>query len=90
MKIAMCLVLGLVTAVFAQEPRASSASESAAQGMNAANPEPQFALLRVYRLSNYYGAALYPSVYVDGKQVARVGSGRRVAIKLTPGMHEIK
>jgi hypothetical protein len=44
----------------------------------------------VYRQRKLEGGALAPSIYVDGKQVARVGNGRRVAIKLTPGSHNIK
>jgi uncharacterized protein DUF2846 len=51
---------------------------------------PQIARLRVYRQPQFAGSALFPSIYVDGRQVARVGNGRRVTIKLIPGSHYIK
>jgi len=53
-------------------------------------PTPQFALLRVYRHRRYAGSALAPSIYVDEKQVARVGSGRRLTARLSPGSHSIR
>ncbi len=49
----------------------------------------QFALLRVYRHRRYMGYALAPSIYVDEKQVARVGNGRRFTARLSPGSHTI-
>jgi hypothetical protein len=36
------------------------------------------------------GSALAPSIYVDEKQVARLGNGRRVTVRLTPGNHDIR
>jgi hypothetical protein len=54
----------------------------------ATNSEP--AHLRVYRARRYAGSALAPSIYVDDKQVARIGSGRRCSIKLSPGEHHIR
>jgi len=50
---------------------------------------PEFARLRVYRQRRYVGSGLAPSIYVDEKQVARVGNGRRVTIRLAPGPHSI-
>ncbi|MFZ0773929.1 MAG: DUF2846 domain-containing protein [Candidatus Sulfotelmatobacter sp.] len=67
-----------------------------AQGPEATSPAPQIlapawlAHLHVYRQPQFVGGALFPSIYVDGRQVARVGNGRRVTIKLTPGSHYIK
>lgn len=46
--------------------------------------------LRVYRQRRYAGSALAPSIFVDDIQIARVGNGRRVAIRLTPGPHTIR
>ena len=67
------------------EPPAANAPQAAA-----ASPAPQTARLHVYRQPQFVGSALFPSIYVDGTQVARVGNGRRVTIKLTPGSHYIK
>jgi hypothetical protein len=47
------------------------------------------AYLRVYRARRVVGSALAPSIVVDGKQVVRVGNGRRATIKLSPGAHAI-
>ena len=48
------------------------------------------ALLHVYRQHRYAGSALAPSIYLDDKQIARVGSGRRVSIRLAPGSHTVR
>ena len=45
--------------------------------------------MHVYRQRRYVGGALAPSIYVDHKQIARVGNGRRVTLRLTPGTHTI-
>jgi hypothetical protein len=78
MKIVSVLNLALATAVFAQQPPETS------------QVAPSVARLRVYRPPKYQGSFLYPSIYVDGNQVARVGDGRHVTILLTPGSHTIK
>jgi hypothetical protein len=51
---------------------------------------PEIAHLRVYRQRRYSGSALAPSIFVDDKQVARIGNGRRCSIKLSPGSHTIR
>jgi hypothetical protein len=51
---------------------------------------PEVAHLRVYRQRRYMGSALAPSIYVDDRQVTRVGNGRRCTIKLSPGPHSIR
>lgn len=61
-------------------PAAPSAGETASQ----------VAHLHVYRHRKYVGSALAPSIYVDDKQVARVGNGRRCTIRLSPGSHAIR
>src|SRR6266704_601271 len=76
---------------FSQQPDQSSASQTGSNQQAAATaPAPEFAHLRVYRQRRYAGSALAPSVFVDEKQVARVGNGRRFGLKLTPGTHTIK
>ena len=92
MKLATVLVLALATATFAQEQPASATSQStdSAQGPKTTSPELQIARLHVYRPPEFAGSALFPSIYVDGRQVVRVGNGRCVTIRLTPGSHNIK
>jgi uncharacterized protein DUF2846 len=44
----------------------------------------------VYRQRRYAGSALAPSIFVDDKQVVRVGNGRRASIRVLPGPHTIR
>lgn len=44
----------------------------------------------MYRQHRYVGAALAPSIFIDDKEVARVGNGRRVGVKLSPGTHTVR
>ena len=92
MNAAPLLILAFSTALFAPQQPAPATIQAGdqAQASKATVPAPQIALLHVYRPSEFFGAALFPSIYVDGEQVARVGNGRRVTIKLTPGSHSIK
>lgn len=69
----------------ADQPAAAS---SPSEGTIASTPA--IAVLRVYRHRRYVGSALAPSIYVDDKQIARVGNGRRVTIKLAPGPHTVR
>jgi len=46
--------------------------------------------LRVYRHHRYEGSTLAPSIYVDDKQVTRIGNGRRCSIRLSPGTHTVR
>lgn len=42
-----------------------------------------------FREGHYVGRALKPSVYIDGKQVARLQNGRWFSIPVEPGKHEV-
>jgi len=44
-------------------------------------------LLVFFRPSRVYGLALVPSVYVDGKQIARLDNGRYFSLYVAPGKH---
>ena len=72
----------------AQQQESKTTQTPAATASQAASGD--FARLRVYRQRRYAGSALAPSIYVDDKPVARVGNGRRVSIRLTPGSHIIR
>lgn len=41
----------------------------------------------IYRVKKFTGSALKPSVYVDGRQVARLQNGRYFTMNLAPGHH---
>jgi hypothetical protein len=102
MKKAMLLALGLLIlagAAFAQQPDSNPpAKDAAAQSPPAQPPaagqaspgSDALAHLRVYRARRYMGSALAPSIYVDDKQIVRIGNGRRASIKLTPGTHTVR
>jgi len=79
--------------VAAQTPPNQSVPDQAQARATAAParaPAAEFAWLRVYRARRFVGSALAPSIYVDDKQVARVGNGRRVTIRLAVGLHSIR
>lgn len=42
-----------------------------------------------FREGHYVGKALKPSVYVDGKEVARLVNGQWFSIPIEPGKHEV-
>src|SRR5260370_4769959 len=98
------LILGLfgffATAPFPQQPDPNAAppkpaehqgppADKAAQPAASQEVGLQVSCLRVYRQHRYAGSALAPSIYVDDKQVARVGNGRRFTARLTPRTHTI-
>jgi len=90
-----CLLLALTTIFVAYQLDAKPAGLNMGRvgpsvQQSASDTVPQVAHLRVYRARRYAGSGLAPSIYVDDRQVARVGNGRRVSIKLSPGTHTIR
>jgi hypothetical protein len=74
-----------------QNPPATPSHSAPVAASKADTPAPgDFARLRVYRHRKYAGSALAPSIFVDDKPVARIGNGRRVSIKLSPGAHSVR
>jgi Protein of unknown function (DUF2846) len=51
-------------------------------------PQPKASII-FYRHSAFYGSALKPSVYVDGQEVGRLGSGRYLTVQTTVGPHAL-
>ncbi len=41
----------------------------------------------VYRVKKFFGSALKPSIYADGRQIARMQEGRYFTVTLAPGHH---
>ena len=68
---------------------APDSAPAASPAAPVANPDGS-GFLHVYRHRRYEGSALAPSVFIDDKQVARVGNGRRFTAKLTPGSHTVR
>lgn len=48
--------------------------------------DPQ-ATIYFYRIKQFAGSALEPSVYCDGKELARMDNGRYFGVTLQPGKH---
>lgn len=67
-------LLAFSPALFAQQPAQPASSNTA---------------VVFFRESHYVGKALKPSVYVDGKQVARLENGRWFSMSIAPGKHEV-
>jgi hypothetical protein len=83
--------------LLAQEPKTSDpkpvelvSTTAKASDANSTPVAANVGLLHVYRHRSVVGSALAPSIFVDDKQVARVGNGRRFTAKLTPGIHGIR
>jgi len=91
--IASVLMLGsMLLAQQKEEPVTpqAPAAPAAAAPAPAAKTTGEFAYLRVYRQRRYVGSALAPSIYLDDKQIARVGNGRRFSMRLLPGSHTVR
>lgn len=85
------LISGQTTSSTSQSATAAAALPgAAAPATGASTGASDGSCLRVYRQRRYAGSALAPSIYVDEQQIARVGNGRRVSIRLTPGSHTIR
>jgi len=87
MKLILAVVLTCIatTVCLAQEPKP------------AASPEPTPATeapktnakvtIYFYRIKQFAGSALEPSIYCDNKELARMDNGRYFAVTLEPGKH---
>ncbi len=72
----------IVAMLDASAPKAAPGAESATSD--------EFAHIRVYRARRYAGSGLAPSIFVDGVEAVRVGSGRHCSLKVKPGSHEVR
>ena len=65
-----------------------AASFCLAQEPKAVEPEKKdSALIYFYRIKQFAGSALEPSVFCDGKELARMDNGRYFGVTLAPGKH---
>jgi hypothetical protein len=88
----MLVMASMVLAQQKQEPATPQTPVAQPSQPAGAAPATDTAIahLRIYRQRRYAGSALAPSIYIDDKQVARVGSGRRICIRLSPGPHSVR
>jgi hypothetical protein len=84
------LILFTGTASYAQDPAPSPAPTAAP---SPTTPEPAATSksgkgrIFFYRIKQFTGSALEPSVYCDDKELARMDNGRYFAVDLEPGEH---
>ena len=91
----VCLLVLFTAAVcHAQDPAAApAAAPSPAPAPSPAATEPAAptksskARIYFYRIKQFTGSALEPSVYCDEKELARMDNGRYFAVDLEPGEH---
>jgi hypothetical protein len=91
-KFALALVLNCIAASFClgQEPVASPTAEPAKPTSEAEAPKATVsdkATIYFYRIKQFAGSALEPSVYCDDKELARMDNGRYFGVTLEPGKH---
>lgn len=87
------LVLFAVATSYAQDPAPTPApspdaspAPSPAAAESPAAPKTKGRIF-FYRIKQYAGSALEPSVYCDDKQLARMDNGRYFAVDFEPGEH---
>jgi hypothetical protein len=93
----LLVTLSLAGSVYARAqeaaPPAQSQSPTAAHAVSPAPntessaPQDTNAMLYFYRIKQFAGSALEPSVYCDEKELARMDNGRYFGVALTPGKH---
>ena len=84
-----CLFICLAASFcLAQDPK-PEASPDAVPAKTTSEPEKpkDSGLIYFYRIKQFAGSALEPSVYCDDKELARMDNGRYFGVKLEPGKH---
>jgi len=70
-------------------PTAAEAPAPSAPVVSATEVEPDASIMTVYRKKRVVGMALHASVHVDGTEIAELGNGTFVKVKVTPGQHRV-
>ena len=91
-ELTLAFVLICIAASFclAQDPKATPSPDTAA-AKSASEPEKPATnpngTIYFYRIKQFAGSALEPSVYCDDKELARMDNGRYFGVTLEPGKH---
>ena len=96
--IALALTFGLVVMVSASFLQAQGIPPAQAPADTAASAHPATAdgdkgndsTIVFFREGHFTGAALKPSIYVDGKEVDRLANGRWFSVHAEPGKHQLQ
>jgi uncharacterized protein DUF2846 len=80
-----------VTLCFGQEPQPTPTTAAASVISDTKPTEPitlsSKPIIYFYRIKQFAGSALEPSVYCDDKEIARMDNGRYFGVALEPGKH---
>jgi len=68
-------------------PEASKPADAAPADVPQTASQDQKAILYFYRIKQFSGSALEPSVFCDEKELARMDNGRYFGVRLDPGKH---
>lgn len=71
----------------AQPETATSPGDAAATKSEEINPTEAKPTIYFYRIKQFAGSSLEPSVYCDEKELARMDNGRYFGVTLAPGKH---
>jgi hypothetical protein len=74
-----------VASTIASAQQADRPNSQLTQVSAAETPQPPTIVF--YRPGSFYGKALKPSIYVDGKEIGRLKSGRYISYQTTAGKH---
>jgi hypothetical protein len=90
--IALVLVFFAASFSLAQDPQPATSPAPALGKPTAEAEAPKLAAnenatIYFYRIKQFAGSALEPSVYCDGKELARMDNGRYFGVTLQPGTH---
>lgn len=83
----MVFALGCSQISFAQEPPAQTDKPVAAPTSTQTTAEDVEGTIFFYRLKQFTGSGLEPTVYCDDKELARMDNGRYFGVKLDAGKH---
>src|SRR5882724_11563633 len=90
------LLLSVMTVAQESQPGVKPGAQPEAQpSSSGAQPAPgqptqvQAASLVIFREGHFTGSGLKPSIYVDGKEVARIKNGSYFTMQIEPGKHDL-
>jgi hypothetical protein len=96
-KLALLAAFTVSSGVFAQDPKPTeaptpqqetkSATDTKASDSQQSKTDSQKATIYFYRIKQFAGSGLEPSVYCDDKELARMDNGRYFGVTLEPGKH---
>jgi hypothetical protein len=70
-----------------EQAAAKTSDEAKATASDSSTTSASKAIIYFYRIKQFAGSALEPSVYCDDKELARMDNGRYFGVTLEPGAH---